>query len=397
MLHLNTFMNKLALSVLPVVRVTPSASPVASESMLSAMFGSLPAAAWVVDLSGRYCHVTDAFATLVNRTVDECLGRTVEEVMPFSLARVYALRHRQIQETQGRKRFEQVWPIRGEPSWFEIHMSCLRDAHGKPMGVAGYAQDVTQHMAQQEAARRIQASLEKRVTQRTLQLSIANQELEAFSYSVSHDLHAPLRAIQGFARLLDEHHADSLDEMGLDYLRHIVDSSTRMGELIADLLQLARVNQGGVHRTRIDISAMARELLGELSMQDPQRRVEQIVPPPIYVECDAGLTRVALANLLSNAWKFTARAENASIQFGHFQRGNCPVYFVRDNGAGFDMKYTRRMFGAFQRFHNEADFSGSGIGLATVKRVIGRHGGQVWAESSPDHGATFYFTLGSHD
>lgn len=362
-------------------------------SMLHALFETLPAAAWVIDLSGRYRHVTDAYAALVGRPAEQCIGQTVDDVMPPSLARIYALRHRQVLETQTRKRFEQIWPINGEPRWFEIHMHCLFDASGQPMGVAGYAQDVTQHMEQQEAARRIQASLEKRVALRTLQLSITNQELEAFSYSVSHDLQAPLHAIRGFAELLAETHAEELDADGCGHLRQIIESSERMGSLITDLLQLAKVNQGELQRVPVDLSAVAGQALAELAAHEPGRCVRQVIAPPVFADCDAGLIRVVLGNLLGNAWKFTSKTEQPRIEFGSFLRGGHQVYFVRDNGAGFDMQNATRMFGAFQRFHQESDFTGSGIGLATVKRVIGRHGGQVWAESAPGQGATFYFTL----
>ena len=374
-----------------------SAPPEMKQGMLEALFKSMPAATWIVDLSGRYSYVTDTYAKLVGRTADECIGRSVDEVMPPALARLYALRHKQLLENRAPKRFEQIWPVRGEPRWFEIHMNCLLDETGEPMGVAGYAQDVTQHMEQQESARRVQEGLEKRVAQRTQQLSVTNEELEAFSYSVSHDLRAPLSNIGGFLGLLQENFADQLGPTGSEYVQQIASNAERMNGLIGDLLQLARVNQGGLLRAQVDLTQMVEEILSGLAAQDPGRQVKIVLPNPTYADCDPGLMRAALVNLLSNAWKFTGRVDHPRIQFGCFVRGTFPVYFVRDNGAGFDMKHSDRMFGAFQRFHREAEFPGTGIGLATVKRVIGRHGGQVWAESAPGLGATFYFTLDTPD
>lgn len=369
----------------------------AYQDMLEALFKSSPVASWIVDTAGIYTHVTDAYANLVGHTPEDCIGRRIEDVMPPSLARIYTLRHKQLIETRAPKRFEQIWPVKGEPRWFEIHMHCLLDEHGDPMGVTGHAQDITQHMDQQEAARRVQAGLEKRVAQRTMQLSVTNEELEAFSYSVSHDLRAPLSTIAGFASLLDENYASTLDDSGREYLQQIIAGADRMNSLISDLLQLARVNQGGLLRAQIDLTMMAEEILRDLAAQDPGREVKIVLPNPTYASCDPGLMRAALNNLLSNAWKFTSKTEQPRIQFGCFLRGVCTVYFVRDNGAGFDMKHSERMFGAFQRFHRESEFPGTGIGLATVKRVVGRHGGQVWAESAPGLGATFYFTLDTPD
>ncbi|GAA4342395.1 hypothetical protein GCM10023144_44400 [Pigmentiphaga soli] len=365
--------------------------------MLGALLDTLPAAAWVTDLSGRYRYVTAAYAKMVGRGIEQCIGHTAHEILPPSLARVYALRHQQLLESRGHRRFEQIWPVNGEPRWFEVCVRCLVDEHGEPMGVAGYAQDITLHVEQQETARRIQAGLEKRVAQRTRQLSTANEELEAFSYSVSHDLRAPLHAIRGFAELLRDNFEPALGGTGREYLRHIIEGTDRMSGLITDLLQLARVNSGGLSRERTDLGALAHDVLAELAAQAPERRVQCSVAPTPPADCDRGLMRVVLANLLGNAWKFTSRTEAARIEFGSFERDGRPVYFVRDNGAGFDSHNAERIFGAFQRFHREADFPGTGIGLATVKRIIGRHGGQVWAESVPGEGAAFYFTLDTLD
>ena len=365
-----------------------------NHALLEAALESLPVATWVVDRDGRYRYVSQAYADMLGiaRAAD-CLGKAMEELMPPSIARVHALRHRQLLESRTRKRFEQIWTVNGEPRWFEIQMSCLCNDEGESIAVSGYAQDITQHMEQQEAARRIQNELEKRVAQRTHLLSVINEELEAFSYSVSHDLRAPLRQIAGFAGLLERGLAGQAGETDSKHLRHIVDNAQRMENLIGDLLQLARINQSSLLKAQVDLAALAREVLANLRRSQPDRRVEEDLPTSALAECDAGLMRIVLDNLLGNAWKFTGGLAEAHVQFGSLLRGNSTIYFVRDNGAGFDAQNAERMFGAFQRFHRASDFPGTGVGLATVRRIINRHGGQIWAESAPGQGATFYFTL----
>ena len=363
------------------------------RDLLQAALESLPAAVWVVDREGRYRYVSQTYARLLDTSAEHCLGKPMEDVMPASLARIYRVRHQQMLESKSRRRFEQIWTVNGEPRWFEVHMNCLYNEEGEAVAVSGYARDVTQHMEQQEAARRIQGELEKRVAERTQQLRVINEELEAFSYSVSHDLRAPLRQIAGFAELLGSRLAGWRDETAASHLQHILDTTRHMDGLIADLLQLARINQSGLHKTRVDLAALARDVVAQLRCDHPARTVKVDLPESLHAECDAGLMRIALDNLLGNAWKFTGKQPDAQIQFGSFPRGEQTVYFVRDNGAGFDAKNAERIFGAFQRFHRASDFPGTGVGLATVRRIISRHGGQIWAESAAGQGATFYFTL----
>jgi light-regulated signal transduction histidine kinase (bacteriophytochrome) len=225
------------------------------------------------------------------------------------------------------------------------------------------------------------------------ELQISNKELEAFSYSVSHDLRAPLRAIDGFSRILLEDYSNKLDADGKDSLSRIRAASQRMGQLIDDLLQLSRHTRSKMHCEAVNLSALGRALTDELQKTEPARRVEFVIEPDMIANADAGLMRIALENLLDNAWKFTGNQAVPRIEFGQTQRNGEPVFFVRDNGAGFDMAYAGKLFGAFQRLHRPADFPGTGIGLATVQRIIHRHGGRVWAESQVGHGATFYFSL----
>ena len=220
-----------------------------------------------------------------------------------------------------------------------------------------------------------------------------NRELEAFSYSVSHDLRAPLRSIDGFSRLLLEDHADKLDAKGRDYLRRVCESAQRMGELIDDLLLLSRVGRAELTRERIDISSIAQAVFEELKKKHTDRHVQIRIAEELLAEADGRLVRVALDNLLGNAWKFTGKVSEPLIEVGTEQKETGSVFFVRDNGAGFDMAYAENLFRPFQRLHEESDFPGTGIGLATVHRIVDRHGGRIWAEGRVGEGATFYFTL----
>jgi light-regulated signal transduction histidine kinase (bacteriophytochrome) len=221
----------------------------------------------------------------------------------------------------------------------------------------------------------------------------ANRELEAFSYSVSHDLRAPLRAITTFAAILDAPDTGILNAEQSDCVSRIRDNGRHMASLIDDLLALSKVARAAVKRTNVDLTALAHEVLAHLKNADPDRHVDINVQDALVADADAGLMRVVVENLLGNAWKYTSKRSEAQIEIGVLARDHS-VYFVRDDGAGFDMAYLGKLFGPFQRLHPTREFEGTGIGLATVQRIIRRHGGRIWAESEPDHGATFFFTLG---
>jgi len=250
--------------------------------------------------------------------------------------------------------------------------------------------------AQADEIRALATDLEKRVQERTQELETSNHELEAFSYSVSHDLRAPLRTIDGFSLALYEDYGDKLDDQGHDYIHRVRSGVQRMGQLIDALLQLSRVTRTDLIRETTDLAELARSVAADLKASDPDRNVRFEIPgTPVLVKADPRLLRIALENLLGNAFKFTAKTPNAVIRFGSYLGDGANVYFVRDNGAGFDMQYVDRLFTAFQRLHGDRDFKGSGIGLATTLRIIRRHQGRIWAEGQEDQGATFYFTLGS--
>jgi len=221
----------------------------------------------------------------------------------------------------------------------------------------------------------------------------ANRELEAFSYSVAHDLRAPLRSIDGFSQALLEDYAEKLDDTGRTHLNFVRESAQHMARLIDDLLSLARVSRADLHRTRFDLADVARTVFARLQRNQPDRRVELTVPAGIAVFADARFLAIVMENLLGNAWKFTGKQVGAQIELGETSRDGRIVYFIRDNGAGFDMAYAEKLFAVFQRLHRPSEFEGAGVGLATVQRIVARHGGRVWADGKVGRGATFYFTL----
>jgi signal transduction histidine kinase len=240
---------------------------------------------------------------------------------------------------------------------------------------------------------RLNAELEQRVAERTSQLEYTNRELEAFCYSVSHDLRAPLRSIDGFSQALIEDFPREVPEEAQRYLGRIRSATQRMAQLIEDLLNLSRVSRGELQRQEIDVAEIARHVVAELQQRDPGRRVAVTVWDGMHANADGRLVRTALENLVGNAWKFTAKCDAPRIEIGVLADGARATFFVRDNGAGFDMAFADKLFGAFQRLHSVNEYAGTGIGLATVQRIVHRHGGRVWADAKPGKGAVFYFTL----
>ncbi len=289
------------------------------------------------------------------------------------------------------------WRVRRDGSrfWANTVFTPIHDEGGRRWGFAKITRDLTERKHAEEEIARLNADLERRVHARTAELEGANAELEAFSYSVSHDLRAPLRAIDGFSHALMEDFKDQVPKGATDYLRRIVAATRRMSDLIDGLLDLSRVSRAEMRWQEVDLSVMARQEAESLQRAEPQRHVEWVIPESLAARGDPRLLRVALDNLIGNAWKFTAGKEAARIQIGQRTNGEGGAYFVADDGAGFDMAYAGKLFGAFQRLHTEREFEGTGIGLATVRRVINRHGGRIWAESAPGRGATFFFTLGA--
>lgn len=268
---------------------------------------------------------------------------------------------------------------------------------GELLRYFGIVVDITDRKLVEAKLKDVNAALERRVAERTAELTASNEELQSFSFSVSHDLRSPLRGIDGFARLLQERYASNLDEQGLEYLSRIVAAAGRMSQLIDDLIDLARIARLELNFRQVDLSALAGDIFEDLRRREPGRRAEIHIEPGLVARGDPHLLRALLENLFENSWKFTSRKDEARISFGKTtKQGAEPdrlVCFVRDNGAGFDMRYAHKLFGVFQRLHGMNEFPGSGVGLATVQRVVQRHRGEVWAESLPGEGATFYFSL----
>ncbi len=283
----------------------------------------------------------------------------------------------------------------GEPFWESVSISPLQDEQGRITHFVGVNKDVTERKQAEAEIVRQNAVLEYRVDERTRQLSESNRELEAFSYSVAHDLRAPLRGINGFASLMADNCAGCSKTESLDHLARIRSATLRMGNLIDDLLDLSRVVRREIRRERLDLGMMARSILDALAHAQPSRQVQVSIENGLQADGDATLLQDVLENLLGNAWKFTAKRDMAHIAVGCRDERGERVFFVRDNGAGFDMKYVDKLFGPFQRLHGPQEFEGTGIGLAMVRRIVTLHGGRVWAESELGEGATFHFTLDS--
>jgi len=344
-----------------------------------------------------------------NAGAERIKGWRAEEIIghPFTLFYEQEARDRKHPEeelkfaTRDGRFHEEGWRVRKDGSrfWADVTITALRDSTGRLRGFAKVTRDLTDRARQEQALREANASLEQRVKERTADLLLLNEELESFSYSVSHDLRAPLRAIDGFSKVVLEDYGEGqpLDAPGLRYLERIRAGAQRMSVLIEDLLKLSRVTRVELRVAPVDLAALAREVLEGLARQAPGRAVSLSIPPAVQATGDPQLLRIVLENLLGNAWKFTGKQQAPRIEFGVEPRAEERVFFVRDNGAGFDMAHAGKLFTPFQRLHGDDEFEGTGIGLATIQRVIRRHRGRVWADAKPGEGATFWFTLGMAD
>jgi PAS domain S-box-containing protein len=365
----------------------------ASAATLRGLLESAPDGIVVVDTSGAIVLVNTQTQKMFGYEERELIGQPVEVFLPDRW-RARHVEHRQEYfqnpatrpmgiglSLAGRRHDGSEFPV-------EISLSPMPTPDG--VLVIGVVRDVTERQHVEEQVRALNETLARRIAE----LDVVNKELEAFSYSVSHDLRAPLRSIDGFSQALIEEYAEPLGETAADYLRRIRAATQRMGELIDDLLDLSRVTRREMRHEDVDLSALAAAVIGDLTKAEPPRALEVQIAAGLVGRGDAHLLRVLLENLLGNAWKFTSGQTPARIEFGARREGDRLVYFVRDNGVGFDMAYAHKLFGAFQRLHAATEFPGTGIGLATVERIVHRHGGRVWAHSEVGQGAMFSFTLG---
>jgi PAS domain S-box-containing protein len=301
---------------------------------------------------------------------------------------------RELAAAESAERIEDAgWRIRKDGSrfWANTIITGLREEDGKLRGFSKITCDETERKQAQDAMQELNEALERR----TADLEAANKELEAFTYSVSHDLRAPLRHVDGFSKMLLDESAAGLSEDAKRYLGYVRDGVIQMGQLVDDLLALARVGRKELSVQVTGLNSLVQDVVAEMKRDNPDRAIEWKVEPLPFVECDAALMKQVFANLLSNAVKYTRPRPKAVIEIGAWQENGQAAVFVRDNGVGFNMKYADKLFGVFQRLHRPEDFEGTGVGLATVQRVIHKHGGRVWVQAAVDQGATFYFTLGS--
>ena len=352
-----------------------------------------------------YLVFQDGRPVFANRAMSEISGYSNAELLEASLAegmarihaddreRIAAALPREVGGEAPRDRLElRLVRKDGAVRWLELAIRAM-EYRGRP-ALQVVSVDVTERRALADALQQVNSELDQRVRERTAQLEEALRELESFSYSVSHDLRAPLRAIDGFSHALLEDHAAALDAEGLDYLRRVRRAAHHMGDLIDDLLALSRVTRSEIGRLPVDLSALAEEVVDELRRAVPERTATVLIAPGLRVDGDPALLRTLLANLFSNALKFTAGQVAPCVELAELPASSPPTFVVRDNGVGFDMQYADKLFRPFHRLHDPGRYEGTGIGLATVQRIVARHGGRVWAESAPAEGAAFFFTLG---
>lgn len=357
---------------------------------LQKLIDTIPSPIFYKDAQYRFMGCNTAFEECIGLAREQVIGRTFHEFLPPEKADAYHLKDLELLENPGIQVYEaEIDCATGCRRDVIFYKATFTDTDGALAGMVGVVIDITERKQAEDRIR----SLNEDLAFRAAELAAANRELEAFSFSVSHDLRSPLTCIYSASQLLREMSADALDETGRTLVQTICDSCEQMEELIEALLSLSRVTSSEMRRTECDLGALAWAIAAELQMTEPERPVEFAIAPGLSDNGDPRLLRALLWNLLANAWKYTRKVAGARIAFGAAEVDGEKIYFVRDNGAGFDMKKADRLFKPFQRLHDNSEFKGTGIGLATVKRIVERHGGRIWGEGEVGRGATFYFTL----
>ncbi len=345
----------------------------------------------VYDQDGQCRVANQAAVNIVGGSLEQLLAQNYHQLDSWKQSGLYEAALDALRTSIIQTRDLHVVTTFGRDVWMRCRLSSF-ESNGQPHLLL-IIEDITGQVQKQAEIE----ALNQQLLAQAARLEQANQELEAFSYSVSHDLRAPLRSLDGFSQVLLTRYADRLDEQGRHYLERIRAGAQRMGELINDLLNLSRVGRSEMRRQPVDLSALARQIAAELQASEPQREAIFEIQDGLVVRGDAHLLGLAMTNLMENAWKFSRPRHTTSIKIGKYRQDRETVFFVQDNGVGFDMAYGNKLFSPFQRLHGMYEFPGSGIGLATVKRILQRHGGRIWAEAKPDQGATFYFVIGGED
>ena len=348
----------------------------------------------IIDADWTVFYASPSYENVLGYFPSELIGKSLCELMHSGdHQRLDNLLNEMILSQPGAAPPFEMRLLASDGNWLDFEIIANNRLESDDPGVILVGRNITDRKQSEACLHTLNAQLEERMRQRTAELEVANRELEAFSYSIAHDLRTPLRSISGYAQILRDETTGRLDENSLLYVDNILQAAQRMTGLIYDLLRLARVTRSELHRRSIDLSHVAQTALDTLRQRDPQRQVETIIQPGLNAHGDPSLLRILLENLLDNAWKFTRRQEQPLIEFGAYDEGGKTVYFVKDNGAGFDMAYSDKLFGTFERLHRQDEFEGAGMGLATARRIVRRHGGHIWAHGEVNKGAEFYFKL----